>query len=341
MTALPARATYYASSPYVKRTLLPARVAPSLQWYYVAVSDAPSVGIVTVNYNSADFISEFLESLARVEYPNARLIVVDAASHDGSADEIARSLPNAHVIRCDENVGIARGNNLGARYCREQGFDYILFVNNDTTHEPDFLRILVDAADERTMTVPRILYAGDHRLISTHAGDFDWELGLFRNTYHGKPDGPATRRRRELQTASFCCTLVPARTFEDAGALDERFFMYYEETDFLRRALQRGYRLLYVPEAVIYHRESASSGGGWMTPFKHYYATRNRLYLVRKHARSRVRYALFTLYFWATRLPYALRYVILRQPAMLKAMLLGMLHYYRGRMGRTLEVHDF
>jgi GT2 family glycosyltransferase len=177
-------------------------------------------------------------------------------------------------------------------------------------------------------------------LISTHAGDFDWTLGLFRSTYHGKPDGPATQRPRELQTASFCCLLMPARAFEEAGPLDERFFMYYEETDFLRRALATGYRLRYVPDAVIYHRESASSGGGWMTPFKLYYATRNRLYLVRKNTRSRLRYAYFTLYFWATRLPYAARYALAGNWRLLRAMALGMAHYYRGRMGRTLEVRD-
>ena len=305
------------------------------------MSEAPSVGIVTVNYNSAAFIGEFVDSLRHIDYPNARLIVVDAASHDGSADEIAQRCPGAHVVRCQENVGIARGNNIGAEFCRQRGFDYVLFMNNDTTHERDFLRMLVEAAGPRTMTVPRILYAHDHRLISTHAGDFDWNLGLFRNTYHGKPDGPATRRRRELQTASFCCLLAPTGVFDHVGPLDERFFMYYEETDFLRRALAAGYRLLYVPEAVVYHRESASSGGGWMTPFKHYYATRNRLYLVRKHARSPLRYALFTLYFWATRVPYVVRYVMNRDRAMLRALLLGMLHYYQGRMGRTLEVRDF
>ena len=305
------------------------------------MSDAPSVGIVTVNYNSAGFIGEFIDSIANVRYPNTRLIVVDAASQDGSMDEIARRCPSAHLIRCQENVGIARGNNLGAAFCRQHDLDYILFLNNDTTHEPDFLQLLVEAADSRTMTVPRILYAQDHRLISTHAGDFDWNLGLFRNTHHGKPDGPATRQRRELGTASFCCMLVPTGAFDEVGALDERFFMYYEETDFLRRALDRGYRLLYIPEAVIYHQESGSSGGGWMTPFKHYYATRNRLYLVRKHARSSMKYALFTLYFWVTRVPYLVRYVVSGQRAMLKALVLGTLDYYRGRMGRTLEVQDF
>jgi len=305
------------------------------------VSEAPAIGIVTVNYNSAAFVGEFIDSLSRVDYPSTRLIVVDAGSHDGSADEIARRCPEAHMIRCGENVGVARGNNLGAQICREQGLDYALFLNNDTTHEPDFLRVLVEAGDERTMVVPRILYAHDRRLISTHAGDFDWNLGLFRHTYHGKPDGPATQHPRELQTASFCCLLMPVAAFAEAGPLDERFFMYYEETDFLRRALERGYRLRYVPEAVVYHRESASSGGGWMTPFKQYYATRNRLYLVRKHARSRWHHGLFTLYFWATRMPYLARYVVLGKRAMLKALLLGMLHYYQGRMGRTLEVQDF
>ena len=135
--------------------------------------------------------------------------------------------------------------------------------------------------------------------------------------------------------------LVPTDAFADIGSLAERFFMYYEETDFLRRAQEQGYRLLYLPEAVVYHQESASSGGGWMTPLKHYSATRNRLYLVREHARSRLRYALFTCYFWVTRVPSVIRYVISGQRAMLKALLLGMLHYYRGRMGRTLEVRDF
>jgi GT2 family glycosyltransferase len=305
------------------------------------VSDAPSVGIVVVNYNSALFIDDFLTSLARVDYANTQFAVVDSASNDTSLTEIERRIPDATILRCEDNAGTARGNNIGANYFLNRGVDYLLFLNSDTTHEPDFLRLLVDAASERTIAVPRILYADDHRLISTHAGRFDWDLGLFRDTYHGRPDGPATQHPRELQTASFCCLLMPAQAFRDAGPQDEAFFMYYEETDLLRRALERGYRLLYVPEAVVYHRESASSGGGWMTPFKLYYATRNRPYLVRKHARSRVRYAYFTLYFWATRVPYALRYIASGKFDLLKAMTRGMLDYYRGRMGRTLEVQDF
>ena len=305
------------------------------------MSATPSIGIIAVNYNSAAFIGEFLDSLDRVEYPDTKLIVVDSASRDGSLDEIEKRRPDAVVVRCQENVGTAAGNNLGIQRCREMGLDYTLILNNDTTHEPDFLQALIDAADSRTMVVPRILYSHDQRLISTHAGDFGWTLGLFRNTYHAKPDSAATRKRRLLQTASFCCLLAPLSVFDEIGPLDERFFMYYEETDFIRKALDKGYRLLYVPEAVIYHQESGSSGAGWMNPFKQYYASRNRLYLVRKHTTSRLRYAFFTLYFWAARLAHLPLYLVPKQRALVRAQLRGMLHYYQGQMGRTLEVEDF
>jgi GT2 family glycosyltransferase len=305
------------------------------------VNELPSVGVVVVNYNSEAFVGEFLESASRIDYPAMRLVVVDSASTDDSLCRITQRFPDAVVVRPGENLGTAGGNNLGAAACHDANLDYILFLNNDTTHEPNFLRILVQASDSKTMTVPRILYSEDRRVISTHAGDFDWGLGLFRNTHHGGLDGPSTRQRRQLQTASFCCLLMPAQAFRDAGPLDERFFMYYEETDLLKRALDRGYRLLYVPESIVYHRESASSGGGWMTPFKLYYATRNRPYLVKKNLGSPAAYARFTLYFWLTRVPQMGRLAVRREWKLLNAMLLGMVDYYRGRMGRTRQVQDF
>ena len=297
----------------------------------------PSVGIVVVNYNGAAFIQRFAESLAHVDYASRHVVIVDNASTDGSDAELQRLLPDAVLLRAPENLGTAGGNNIGIRYCLDEGFDRILILNNDTVLTDDFLSKLVAFADERTIVVPKILYYDDPRLISTHAGDFDWRFGLFSNTFHGKPDGPATNRPRDLRTASFCCALVPAAAFREAGLLDERFFMYYEETDWLRLALAAGFRLRYDPEAVVYHMESASSGGGWMTPFKHYYATRNRLYLVRKNSSSRLWYAVFTAYFLATRFVYLARYAAKRDRPMAKALALGVLDYYRGRMGRTLE----
>lgn len=301
---------------------------------------APSVGIVAVNYNSAAFIAEFAESLRGVRYPNFRLIVVDSASSDGSAEELLRQVPEAVLLPSDENLGTAGGNNRGIAYCLDHGFDYVLLLNNDTTLTEDFLERLVASADDRTLVVPKILYYYDRRLISTHAGDFDWRRGLFRRTFHGRPDSPAANSPRELETASFCCALVPAAAFRELGLLDERFFMYYEETDWLRQARDRGYRLLYRPEAVVYHRESASSGGGWTTPFKLYYATRNRIYLMRKHSSSPGAYAVFMAYFLAGRLVYLVLHLLRGRRRLARAMIRGVLDYHRGRMGRTLEVGD-
>ncbi len=302
---------------------------------------APLAGIINVNYNSAAFIEEFLTTLRALAYPNWRLIAVDSGSTDGSMDAIERAFPQAALIRCNDNVGFAAGANIGIDAAMAMGCDYALFLNNDAALTPDVLDRLVAAADERTLVVPKILYYDDRRLISTHAGGFDWTLGLFRDTWAGRPDGPATSARRDnLITASFCCALVPLRAFRDAGTLDERFFMYYEETDFIRRAQEHGYRLRYEPSALIYHRESGSSGGGWMTPFKQYYATRNRPYLVRKHQRSRLKYAWFTAYFLATRVAAAASMAARGRWRLLRAMALGALDYYRGRMGRTKQVRD-
>jgi GT2 family glycosyltransferase len=302
------------------------------------------VCIVVVNYNSAPFIEAFCSSLNAIDYPAWRLIAVDSGSSDGSMSSIEAAFggcPGFQGVRCDENVGFAAGANLPFDRGLIDGCEFVLFLNDDTTLSPDFLRKMVDVADATSIVVPKILYADDPRLISTHAGGFDWRLGVFRDTYAGKADGAATSARREdLATASFCCALVPVQAFRDAGRLDERFFMYYEETDWIRRAQACGYRVRYEPSAVIYHRESGSSGGGWMTPFKQYYATRNRLYLVRKHAGSRLSYAYFTAYFWATRTAAAAKLVWRREWRLLRAMALGMADYYRGRMGRTRQVSD-
>jgi GT2 family glycosyltransferase len=299
------------------------------------------IAVVVVNYNSARYVEEFCSSLSAVGDPAWDLIVVDSGSTDGSMDVIATAFPEATLVRAAENIGFAAGCNRAIEMCIERGYAYALFLNNDVKLTTGFLRVLRDAADERTLVVPKILYYDDPRLISTHAGGFDWTLGVFRETYGGKPDSTATSRRRDdLDTASFCCALTPLGAFREAGMLDERFFMYYEETDFIRRAREHGYRVRYEPAAVIYHHESGASGGGWMTPFKQYYATRNRLYLVRKHARSRLLYAWFTLYFWATRLASAAKMIVRREFRLLRAMSLGVRDYYRGRMGRTMEVHD-
>jgi GT2 family glycosyltransferase len=303
-----------------------------------AEQEAPSVAILTVNYNGSGHMAEFLASLAAVTYRNWRLIVVDNASSDGSPDEVARLLPEAVLIRNDENLGITGGHNAGIRYCQEQGFDYVLFLNNDTVVEPDFLDRLLDGADGRTMVAPKVYLLGRRPLLDDTVGDFGWWRGVWRGWLYGKPEPPGFDERQP-NMASLCCLLVPADVFRDAGLMDERFFMYYDDFDFVRRARAAGYRLRLEATAVLHHRKAASSGG-IDSPFKAYYATRNRLYLMRKHLPV-WRFALFLAYFLATRSVYLLTLAARGRWPQWRATLRGVADYFRGRLGRTYQVADF
>jgi GT2 family glycosyltransferase len=299
----------------------------------------PSVSIVIVNYNGAAFIDELASSLNSVTYPNRRIFLVDNASSDGSQHRLAELFPGADVVLNQRNLGLAPALNQAFARCLDGSSDYVLLLNPDTTHEPDFLDRLLEVADERTIVVPKVLNYQDRRLINTHAGGFDWRRGLFRGTYDGLPDGPATADRREIETASFCCMLIPARVIEAIGPIDERLAMYYEDTDYVARAREAGFRCLFEPSAVIYHREGGSSGGK-ESPFKYYYATRNRPYVVRKHV-SVTGYALFTGYFLATRIGHVLSYARRREWPLLRAQLLAVRDFYLGRMGMRYEPRDF
>jgi GT2 family glycosyltransferase len=299
----------------------------------------PAVAILTINYNSGPYIRDFLASLQAVAYPNCRLVVVDNASDDASPEEISRLFPQAVLMRNGENLGVTGGHNVGIRYCLKEAFDYVLFLNNDTVVGQDFLDCLLESSDPRTMVAPKTYLYGQPGLLDDTVGDFDWWRGVWRGWLYGKPEPPGFERPREVSMASLCCLLVPAAVFRDVGLMDERFFMYYDDFDFVARARAAGYRLRINPAAVIHHRKAASSGGV-ESPFKVYYASRNRLYLMRKHS-SRLRFALFLAYFLATRVGYFVSYLVKRQGRQLRAMLMGIADFFRGRLGRTHELAHF
>jgi GT2 family glycosyltransferase len=139
--------------------------------------------------------------------------------------------------------------------------------------------------------------------------------------------------------ASFSSTLIPAAAFRTIGLIDERLGMYYEDTECCLRARKAGYRILLQPDAIIYHKEGGSSGGGWNSPFTQYYASRNRPYVMRKH-RSTAAYARFTLYYLATRLLWLGLDVARRNWPLLRAHLLGLRDFYLSRMGMRYAPSD-
>ena len=295
---------------------------------------APRVIAVTVNYNGGPFLAQFLNSFRELTYPNLGLVVVDNASRDGSAELVPGLMPEATLLRSAENTGFTGGYNLAVREALRQGAEYVLYLNNDTRLDPGLIEALVAEADPRTMVAPRVYLEGSDGLLDDTVGDFSWLRGAWRNWTYGKPPPSALRRPGAVVMASLCCLLVPAAVFREVGLLDERMFMYYEDFDFVRRAQRAGFRLRYTPAARLWHRKSASSGGG-DTPFKLYYATRNRLYLLRRHQPWPL-FAGFSLYFGLTRLIRAAQYRRAGRGDLAAAVLHGLLDFYRGRMGKTV-----
>jgi GT2 family glycosyltransferase len=293
---------------------------------------SPRVAIVIVNFNSAPYIDSLLSSLSGLEYDNWRLYVVDNASSDGSAERIEARIPAVMLLRNQTNAGFAPAVNRGLGACLRDDPEYVLLLNPDTTFDPEMLSRLVTGADGRTMLVPKVLSTADGSLAG-HAGRFDWRRGLQLDTHDGEPDSPELSQPRDLDTGSFSCMLVPTSAFRVVGPLDERLAFYYEDTDFVERARRAGYRLRYQPAAVVFHREGAASGGR-ASAFSIYYTTRNRPFVVRKHAGA-IDAVFFSVYFPVTRLLRCVELMMTRQWPVLFAVLRGMRDYYTGRMGMT------
>ena len=292
----------------------------------------PRVVAVTVNYKGGAFLPEFLQSFRSLTYPNVGLVVVDNASPDGSAAIVERLSPEATLLRVPSNSGFTGGANRGVREALAQGADYVLFLNSDTRLDSGLVEALLAEADPRTIVAPCVLLDGTPDLLDDTAGDFSWLRGAWRDWRYGRP-APAGQCPGPVAMASLTALLVPAAVFRKVGLLDEQLFMYYEDFDFVRRAQGAGFRLRQTPTARLWHRRSSSSGGG-ETPFKYYYATRNRLFLLRRHQPLPL-FAAVCVYVVATRLVRAAQYTLRGRRDLAVAVLAGTRDFLRGRMGKT------
>ncbi len=256
----------------------------------------PKTAIIIVNWNRKDDTLECLASLQRILYPNSRIILVDNGSTDGSADAVAERFPDVHLIRSQTNLRFAGGNNLGLREVLRADDDYALLLNNDTIVAPDFLDRLVEAAEEDEhigMAGPKILYYDRREVIWFAGGVIRPAWGYVRHFGLRCVDDGRFDRRREVSFLTGCCLLIRRRVLEDIGLLDEGFYLYSEDADYCLRARKAGYRLIYQPEARVYHKVSRSAGGAY-SPAKWLRRYQSLLRLVLKHG-SPVTLPLFIL----------------------------------------------
>lgn len=293
----------------------------------------PRVAILTVTTNAAGHLPAYVDALEQITYTNWTLTVVDNASRDGSADIAERRRPAATVLRNDENLGFTGACNRALRELRDDSeVDYVLFLNDDTEVTPGFLEPLVAFADAHTLVAPKTYLSGRAGILDDAAGDFDWWRGAWKRRVLGRQESPEDNRPREIDNANLSCLLVPRHAFHDAGLLDDAFFVYYDDTDFCRRAAEAGYRIMYEPHSVVFHQKGATLGGQ-LSPFGCYYLSRNRPYLMRKHL-SLPRFAVFWTYYLGTRSARIALWLARGRTDLAGATLAGMRDFLLNRMGR-------
>jgi GT2 family glycosyltransferase len=306
----------------------------------MAKADLSVVGIVLVNYNGMRFMPDCLASLQQMRQAQARIVVVDNASTDGSAAWVAQHYPSVTLIQLPTNQGVTGGNNAGIEWCLANGCDYILLLNNDTVVEPDFLHHLLLHADARTLIVPRVYFYDNRHLLNSHIGHFDFRRGVNVQYLYGKPESPSSRQMQLVTMASTCAMLIPKAIIDEIGIMDDAYFLYYDDTDFIARAVSHGAVIKYIPDAVVYHRESSSSGGWAVSPLSMYYNTRNRLYFMFKHQQQKLTLTFFLLYFFVGRIITLARYILRGETRIAAALCKGIADFFKGNMGRA-PTHRF
>ena len=247
----------------------------------------PQVAVVVLSWNGRDDTLACLESLERVRWERLNVIVVDNGSTDGTLDAVRAAFPQVATIRSEENLGFAGGNNLGIRAALEAGADYVLILNNDTIVDPDAVASLMAEAQRRPdagALCPLIHYVDPPDRIWYAGARFDPRaIHNGRHTGYGELDVGQYHSVREIGRATGAAMLVPREVIDRVGCFDDRLFVQVEDVEWSLRMRAAGYRILFVPGAVIAHRVAMSTGGE-RASVTAYYEMRNVLEVSARHA---------------------------------------------------------
>ena len=294
----------------------------------------PKVALIVLNWEAWRDTAECLDSLRKITYPNAEIVVVDNGSSDKSEEMLKERFPDLPILQTGKNLGYTGGNNAGIRHALKHKADYVLLLNNDTLVERDFLQPLVHSLETNEkigMVGGKILFSNAQNKISSAGGEFIWYKGLGIFIGEGETDSGQYDTPREVDFLTGCFWLVQASVFTQLGLLDERYFIYVEDVEFCYRVRQAGWKILYQPQSVIYH--TLGQAFEETKPFiRHYYRDRNRILFTRENMPWLRRWG-FYLFFFPSRLVLVGKYLIVGEVRVVRAILQGIVHGLLGKTG--------
>ncbi len=300
------------------------------------------ISVILVNYNGKQYNDACIDSILKSTVAaRIQVVVVDNASDDGSREAIQDKWggdARVHVIPLEENYGFSRANNEGIRWSIGQGIRYFLLLNNDTEIEPDTVGQMMDYHRKTgRIVVPKILYADRRDTVWCAGGSFTPVIRKAVQRGLNEKDGEKYHKSGRCGFANGCALFLSREIVERAGYLDERFFLYYEDTEYSMRAAACGVEIGYCADAIVYHKVNGSTGGNGK-PANAYYITRNWLLCNSIHMRGRKyvngRFLLFFVYFLCNRAAWFLIWMAQGKGRMCVAQARGIRDFFMKKWGR-------
>ena len=256
------------------------------------------VAAISVNWNQHELTRLCVASLNAGLHRPEWMIVVDDGSETDPAAVVRHAYERTIVLHNERNLGFAAGANRGIEQALTLGADAFLIVNNDAVVAPDCLGELVRAltSDDGLAAVgAKTLTQEQPPRIHTAYGVLTYNGPLVQQRGWMEPDITRFNEQIDVDYISGCAMLLRRSAVERIGLLDAEFFAYHEDLDWCTRAQSAGYRVAYVPRAVVYHRMHASTAGGGYGSAITYLSSRNSILFVRKNATwaQRLRFAAY------------------------------------------------
>ena len=245
----------------------------------------PRVACIVLNYNGLELTVDSVRSLLAMDYPEFRVVVVDNGSTDGSHEAVQGEFPQVVALRVEENRGIAHGINLGIRWALDEGFDYLLLLNNDIEADPAMLRELVRAAEadpEIGAVGPKTYYWAERQRLWSAGGILRFRESVTRERGMGELDRGQYDRDEEVRYVNGAAMLVKRAAQQAAGLWDPVYYVGIEDADWCMRMKKAGWRCAYAHRAVIWHKVSPTLGG--YKPGRTFQTGKGSAIFVRRHA---------------------------------------------------------
>ena len=217
------------------------------------------VGLVTITYNSADVLQPFLDSVWGQTHDNFKLYVVDNLSTDTTLDILRNVKDSRLFVKKNEiNFGVAKANNQGIKKAIDDGCNQILIINNDVEFETTLIEKLLKVQVEKccSLVSPKMMYFDNPNYIWYAGSWFDKYKGyLPLHRGMGELDKGKYAETVEVEYAPTCCLLVKKEVFKDVGLMNEKYFVYFDDTDFSYRVWKSSqHKIFYYPDVEFYHK---------------------------------------------------------------------------------------